>query len=437
MTYVGCSETAVPAPGLGCSLYCMTIIGTSFGNEQYLTDFARQRHVYCIGKTGSGKTTLLENLIAQDLAAGRGLAAIDPHGDFAERLLSFIPTRRHHHLVYIDPSDLAWPIGLNPLDTIDPDRRAFVADNVVSAFRHVFAESWGPRLEYILFNALLTLQAIPGGTLFLMQRLLTDDAWRRAKLASIDDPVLMSFWYGEFDAYSPAFRAEALAPVLNKIGRLTQNAYLRNIIAQPRSTFDFARVMNEGRILIVNLAKGKIGEGPAHLLGALIASSLAQCALARAAAPAASRTPFTLYADELQAYATQSFPLILSEARKYNLHLVLSHQYLDQLPDGLSPAILGNVATLIALRLGADDARDLAPHFGLETPNALLDSLNYRGLLRTIDEEGLSNPIYLELAPPPRALHGRAEHLKANSRQRFGRARAVVDAHVRRCLAGR
>lgn len=413
----------------------MTILGTSYGIPQHLTDYARERHIYCIGQTGAGKTTFLETLLAQDLAADRGLAIIDPHGDFAERALSLMPARRHHHLVYVDPSDVDWPVGLNPLDTANPDTRSFVADNIVSAFRHVFAESWGPRLEHILFNALITLQAIPGGTLFLLHRLLTDDAWRRAELARIDDPVLMTFWNGEFDAFSSAFRSEALSPVLNKIGRLIHNAYLRNIIAQPRSTFDIPRVMNEGRILIVNLAKGKIGEGPAHLLGALIASSIAQSALARAHVPPAQRRPFTLYADELQAYATQSFPLILSEARKYGLSLILSHQYLGQLDETLADAVLGNVATLVALRVGADDARRLAPYFGIETADMLLSGRNYQGLLRTIDEEGISNPLPLELLAPATELHRRTEQLKANARQRFGRPRAVVERHIRRCLS--
>jgi type IV secretory pathway TraG/TraD family ATPase VirD4 len=409
------------------------ILGTTHGYGSYphaFSDYARARHAYVIGKTGSGKSTLLLNMIAQDLAAGRGLCVIDPHGDLSAEVLALIPTHRAHELIYIDPSDTEQPIGFNPIATVAADHRAFVATNVVAAMRHIWADTWGARLEHLLFNAVLTLQAIAKPNLFLIERLLTDDAWRQRQLEAVSDPIILSFWHAQFDAMNASFRNEALSPVLNKTGRLTQDPYIRNIIAQPKATFDIARSMDEGRIIVLNLAKGRIGETPSHLLGALFVTALAQAAFARADRPAAERTSFTVYADELQHYASDSFAQILSESRKYNLHLVCAHQFLAQLPDGLSDAILGNVGTIIALRVAAADAATLAAELGMHQPEALTNLDNHRAWIKTLDHVSPLTVEHLELAPPPKPLHGRGERLRQNARIRFGCPRTKIDAHL-------
>ena len=316
------------------------------GEPVFLDGFARARHTYIIGQTGAGKSTLIANMIAQDLKSGAGLALIDPHGDLARDAVGLIPSYRAHELVYIDPADLERPVGFNPLANVAPDDRALVADNIVASFRHVWADSWGPRLEYLLLNALRTLLEIDQPTLLMLPRLLTDDTWRSRHVKKLRDPLLKSFWLDEFAEYNDRFKSEALSPVLNKVNRLLASPAIRNILAQPTPTFDIPFMLAHGRILIVNLSKGRIGEGPAHLLGALIVSAITQAALARATVSQSERRPFALYADEFHAYVTDSFQVVLSEARKYGLGLTLANQFLDQMPEPLCAAILANAATL-------------------------------------------------------------------------------------------
>lgn len=307
-------------------------IGVRISGEPVTLDAEeRRRHLYLVGQTGTGKSTVLLNLIRQDLIAGEGLALLDPHGDLAEAVLAVIPRARTNDLVYINPADAARPIGFNPLARVPDDLKSVVADGVVSAFRHVWPDSWGPRLDYILTNAVRTLLDVPGATLLMLPRLLIDDRFRSHVVAHhVDDPVVRSFWFNEYAAYSTSFRTEAIAPIQNKIGKALIEPRLRNMLSQPRSTITLRRLMDEGAIVICNLSKGGLGEGTGHLLGALLTTAFAQAALSRADTPAARRRPFHLYADEFQSFATESFALILSEARKYALTLTLGHQYLDQ-----------------------------------------------------------------------------------------------------------
>ena len=309
-------------------------IGTTSTNAPFgIAQDDRRRHLHIIGQTGTGKSTAILNLISQDLAMGRGVALLDPHGDLAERALTLIPRKRAHQLVYLNPADLERPIGFNVLDRVHEDHRPVVADGVVSAFRHVWPDSWGPRLEHFLLNSVRALLDAPGQTLLGIPRLLTDDAFRSRIVRLVRDPVVRSFWLNEYASYDRRFLAEANSPILNKIGRVLSAPAVRNIIAQPKSTIDLRQMMDEGRILIVNLSKGALGEGTAHLLGALITTGLAHAALSRADMPEHERRVFHLYADEFQSFATESFALILSEARKYGLTLTLGHQYLGQLSD--------------------------------------------------------------------------------------------------------
>src|SRR3954447_3214395 len=312
----------------------------------------RRRHLYIVGQTGTGKSTLLLNLIAQDLASGAGLALLDPHGDLAEAVLLHVPRHRTNDLVYVNPADSARPIGFNPLSAVPEELKPIVADGVVSAFRHVWPDSWGPRLDYILTNAVRALLDVPGGTLLMLPRLLIDEAFRVQLVEEhVSDPYVRAFWLGEYAGYGDHFRAEAISPIQNKIGKALIEPRLRNMLAQPRSTITLRRLMDEGAIVICNLAKGRLGEGTAHLLGALLTTTIAQAALSRADIPADERRVFHLYADEFQSFATDSFALILSEARKYGLTLTVAHQYLEQLP------VFGNIGSMLSCRTGASDAR--------------------------------------------------------------------------------
>jgi hypothetical protein len=413
-------------------------IGARTSGELVMLDpEERRRHLYLVGQTGTGKSTLLLNLIRQDLAAGEGVALLDPHGDLAKAALDHVPRRRTNDLVYIDPADLERPIGFNPLAQVPDDLKPIVADGVVSAFRHVWPDSWGPRLDYILTNAVRALLDVPGATLLMLPRLLIDEAFR-AQLVEhhVSDPVVRSFWVNEYAGYNDNFRAEAVAPIQNKIGKALMVPSLRNMLAQPKSTITFRRLMDEGAIVICNLSKGALGESTAHLLGALITTALAQAALSRTDTPAAERRVFHLYADEFQSFATESFALILSEARKYALTLTIGHQYLEQLPDRLRAAVFGNAASIVACRAGAADAPILARQIGLGSPDALLDLPNFTAWARLLRRGAPSSPIRLDLYDAPRSRRQGDVHRLINaSRMRFGRPRAEVERRINRFLA--
>jgi hypothetical protein len=407
----------------------------------------RRRHLHIIGQTGTGKSTALLNLINQDLAMGRGLALLDPHGDLAEAALALIPPKRAHQLVYLNPADLERPIGFNVLDRVPEDYRPVVADGVVSAFQHVWPDSWGPRLEYFLLNSIRALLDAPieaRQTLLGIPRLLADQEYRSSILRTVRDPVVRSFWLNQYATYDRRFLAEANSPILNKIGRVLSSPAIRNIIAQPKSTINLRRIIDDGRILIVNLSKGALGEGTAHLLGALIVTGLAHAALSRADTPERERRVFHLYADEFQSFATESFALILSEARKYALTLTLSHQYLGQLSDRLRQAVLGNTGSFIAFRVGAEDTKLVANHLGIidhqrmndDHPEVVQQLPNFHAYGRFLIDGGPSDPLRLAMYDAPEPLNDPAP-LISNSRIRFGRDRRTVEERITRFLSNR
>jgi hypothetical protein len=323
----------------------------------------RRGHMYIIGKTGTGKSTLIENMAISDIKNGYSVSLIDPHGDMAEEILDYIPKKRIKDVIYFNPADLDNPIAFNPLEKVSKDFHHLVASGIVSTFKKIWSESWGPRLEHILRHSLLSLLEYPNSTLLDLPKLLTNNDFRKNVLTYITHPQVREFWLSEFEKYSAWLKSEAVSPILNKIGQFLISIPLRNIVGQKENTFDIRRVMDEGKILIVNLAKGKIGEDNCSLLGALIVTKIQLAALSRADLLEENRKPFYLYVDEIHNFITLSFADILSEARKYGLNLVLAHQYIEQLDERIRAAIFGNVGTIISFRIGAEDAKYLAQEF--------------------------------------------------------------------------
>ncbi|MEW6156560.1 MAG: type IV secretion system DNA-binding domain-containing protein [Verrucomicrobiota bacterium] len=291
----------------------------------------RRQHVYIIGKTGSGKTTLLRNLIIQHITLGHGVGLIDPHGDLAEELLHHIPPRRADHLVYFNPGDLEYPIGLNLLANVRPDDRHLVASGIVGAFKGIWRDSWGPRLEYILYNAVVALLDCQNVALLGVNRMLVDERYRATIIRQVKDPFIRSFWAEEYAGYDARFQREAIAPIQNKLGQFLLNPVIRNILGQVKTKVSIPFVMDNGRLFIANLSKGQLGHDKANLLGSLLVTQFQLGAMARATKPEADRRDFYLFIDEFQNFTTDAFASILAEARKYRLCLTLSHQYIDQL----------------------------------------------------------------------------------------------------------
>jgi hypothetical protein len=368
---------------------------TNFRNER--TTFGikradRRAHMYVIGKTGTGKSTLMETLIAQDIAHGEGLALLDPHGDLAEKVLQSIPEHRREDLLHFDPV-AAQPLGFNPLESVPPLRRPLAAAGLLEVFKKIWADSWGPRLEHILRNALLALLDQPSATLGDILRLFADSRFRRHVASGIQNPHVRSFWLEEYEGYPARFRAEAIAPIQNKVGAFVSNPTVHRIVGRPGDSFDVRRVMDEGKILIVNLAKGKIGEDAAALLGAMLVSKVSLAALSRADIPEDARRDFYLYLDEFQNFTTLSLTSMLSELRKYRVNLILAHQYLAQLDPAIKSAILGNVGTIISFRVGMEDAEILAKElYPVFTPVDLLNLPNHQIYLRLMVDGRTSQP---------------------------------------------
>lgn len=323
----------------------------------------RRGHMYIVGKTGTGKSSLLAQMAISDINQGNGLAIIDPHGDLAETLLSHIPKERINDVIYFNPSDGEHPIAFNPLAHISLGSHYLVVSGLISVFKKIYAEFWGPRLEHILRYSFYTLLEYPHGTLLDVPTLLTNAEFRKHVLSFCTQEQIRTFWTTEFDKYSPHFRSEAIAPILNKMSQFLTNLPLRNIVGQVHNTFRFREIMDHGKILIVNLSKGKLGEDTSSLLGSMITTMIFLAAMNRANISEDQRRPFYFYVDEFHNFMTLSFANILSEARKYGLNLVLAHQYVKQLQEPVRDAIFGNVGTMIAFRVGVDDARYLAKEF--------------------------------------------------------------------------
>lgn len=398
----------------------------------------RRMHLYVVGKTGSGKTTLLRNLIVQHLAAGHGVGLIDPHGDLAEELLDCIPPHRADDLVYFHPGDLDFPIGLNLIANIAPDDRHLVASGIVGALKGIWRDSWGPRLEYILYNAIAALLDCPNTSLLGVNRMLTDADYRRRIVAKVRDPFVRAFWTDEYENYDARFQREAIAPIQNKLGQFLLNPVVRNILGQVRTKVSIPFMMDTGRIFIANLSKGKLGADKANLLGSLLTTQFQLGAMSRVNQPEAERRDFYLFIDEFHNFTTDAFAAILAEARKYRLCLTLSHQYIEQIPESIRAAIFGNVGSLISFRVGHSDAQELSREFGQTFATETFTSLDRFRIIARLSEAGQTRvPFQGTTLPPIDFQIGRRGRLIARSREKYAAPRADVEAKIERWLAER
>jgi len=361
----------------------------------------RRAHTYIIGKTGTGKSTLLETLMVEDLAKGQGFAILDPHGDLVKKVRKMIPDEMSDRVIDFDVSDPQTPYGFNPLGFMRVEKRPLAASGLVQVFRHLWIDSWGPRLEYILRNCLISLLDFPNAKLTDIPKLLSNRAFRAKVIKFVRNEDVRNFWLDEFEKYPDRFRLESISPIQNKVGAFLSNETLRRIITEPEKPLNLRRSMDEGKIILVNLAKGSIGEDTANLLGSLLISRFDLAALSRADTPEEDRRDFILYMDEFHNFTTQSLVFMLSELRKYRLSLVLAHQYLSQLEPRIRDAILGNVGTVILFRIGAADAEEFAPEFAPTFGITDLTSLpNYSIYLRMMINGKVSPPFSALTLPP-------------------------------------
>jgi hypothetical protein len=392
-------------------------------------------HVYIIGKTGSGKTTLLRNMLIQHITLGHGVALIDPHGDLAEELLQHIPPERADHLVYFNPGDLEFPVGLNLLANVEPDDRHLVASGIVGAFKNIWHDSWGPRMEYIFYNAVAALLECPNASLLGVNRLLTDDVYRAWVIRQVKDPFIHAFWAEEYASYDSRFQREAIAPIQNKLGQFLLNPVIRNILGQVKTKVSIPFVMDNGRLFIANLSKGRLGHDKANLLGSLLSTQFQLAAMARAKHPESDRRPFYLYIDEFQNFSTDAFASMLAEARKYRLCLTISHQYIDQLTLPVRQAVFGNVGTVISFRVGYPDAEVLEKEFGKTfPPSAIADLDRYEAAVKLLEDGANREPFRAKMLAPLENRVGHKDKLIARSRERFAAPRAVVEEKLERWL---
>ena len=397
----------------------------------------RTKHLYVIGKTGMGKSTLLENMAIQDIQNGEGIAFVDPHGKSAQLLLDYVPENRIDDVLYFAPFDLEYPVAFNVMEDIGVERRHLVAAGLMSAFKKIWVDAWSARMEYILNNTILALLEYPGSTLISINRMLADKEYRKKVVENITDPSVRSLWVDEFAKYTDRFAAEATPAIQNKVGQFVSNPLIRNIIGQPRSSFDLRKMMDERKIVIVNLSKGLVGEANANLLGAMFITKVYLAAMSRADIPETilQKLPnFYLSVDEFQSFANESFADILSEARKYKLNLTMAHQYIEQMSEEVRAAVFGNVGTMVSFRVGAFDAevleKEFAPQFTAE------DMVNlglYQFYLKLMIDSVSSAPFSATTIPPyPMPEISYRDVIISRSRAAFARPRAQIEDAIRR-----
>jgi hypothetical protein len=397
----------------------------------------RQRHVYIIGKTGMGKSTLLENMAAQDILGGEGMAFIDPHGSAAETLLSYIPEHRKDDVVYFAPFDMEHPISFNIMEDVGPDKRHLVVSGLMSVFEKIWVDAWSARMAYILQNTLMALLEYPGSTLLGVNRMLSDKDYRKRVVDNVKDPGVRSFWVDEFAKYNERYMQEAGDAIKNKIGQFTANPVIRNIIGQPKSSFDIRKIMDEQKIIIMNLSKGLIGETNANLLGSMLTTRIYLAAMSRADLPLEQmRTMpnFYFFVDEFQSFANSTFSNILSEARKYHLNLTIAHQYIEQMEEDVRNAVFGNVGTIISFRVGPFDAEILETIFSPQFLATDIVNLSFAQVYMTLMIDGIgSQPFSARTLPAMVPLTVSCKDMViASSRRQFARPRMEVEEEIRK-----
>lgn len=400
----------------------------------------RTKHVYVIGKTGMGKSTLLENMAVQDIQNGEGMAFIDPHGKTAELLLEYVPEHRMKDIVYFAPFDMEYPISFNVLESVDPDKRHLVVSGLMSTFKKIWKDAWSARMEYILTNTLLALLECPDATLLGVNRMLSDKEYRKYVISHVTDASVKAFWVQEFANYTERMAAEAVPAIQNKIGQFTANALIRNMIGQPKSSFDIRKMMDSGKIFIINLSKGRIGESNANLLGGMIITKIYLAALSRADVPdrvLKTLPNFYLFVDEFQSFANESFADILSEARKYKLNLTIAHQYIEQMEEEVRDAVFGNVGTMIVFRVGAFDAEVLEKEFSPQFTAEDIVNLGIFQIYLKLMIDGISSQPFsaTTLAPIAKPENSSMTSVINESRKQFANNRAEVEKKIDEWLA--
>ena len=411
------------------------------GNERVfgIKQKDRRQHMYVIGKTGVGKTVLLRNMALQDVRAGHGMCIIDPHGEFVEEVLTQIPPERINDVIYFNPVDSEYPMGFNVLETSDPKYKHLIVSDLMGIFTKIWANVWSARMEYILQNCVNALLDTPGTTLLGIPRILVDKDYREKIIANVKDPVVKSFWVHEYETWRDQFRNEAIVPIQNKVGQFLNTSFIRNIVGQSKSTLNISQFMNEGKVLLVNVSKGRIGEDNSALLGAMIITKIQLAAMERVRIPEENRRDFYLYVDEFQNFATDSFASILSEARKYRLNLILAHQYVGQLVTDVSTkvrdAVFGNVGTMISFRVGATDAEFLELEFTPEFLQGDLVNLPNHNIYLKLMVDGITSRPFSSTTLPPlefERISDAKEKVIRVSRERYARPRAEVEEKISR-----
>ena len=392
----------------------------------------RGKHVYIVGKTGMGKSTLEENMAIQDIQNGEGVAVIDPHGEFAEKMLNFVPESRIKDVVYFAPHDIDWPIAFNVMENVDSTQRHLVASGLLGVFKKIWVDAWSARMEYILNNTILALLEYPGSTLLGINRMFADKIYRKEVVSKITDPVVKAFWTDEFAKYADKFATEATAAIQNKVGQFVSNPLIRNIIGQPKSAFDIRDIMDNKKILIMNLSKGRIGEENSNLIGAMLITKIYLAAMSRVDMPEEKRNDFYLYVDEFQNFASESFADILSEARKYRLSLTLAHQFIAQMSDEVRDAVFGNVGTMISFRVGAADAEFLEKEFAPEFYMQDIVNLGFANIYLRLMIDGVASRPFsattLHPIIPPKESY--AEKIIEWSREEYAASRKEVEDDI-------
>ncbi len=397
----------------------------------------RRQHMYILGKSGTGKSAFLGNMIVQNIWNGEGVCVIDPHGELVESILATIPAHRVKDVVYFNPADTDYHIGFNVLEVEDPRYSHLVASGLMGIFTKIWANVWSSRMEYIMNNAILALVEMPGSTMLGIPRLLVDKDYRQVVINNVKDPVIKSFWIHEFESWREQFRNEAIAPIQNKVGQFLSTSIVRNVVGQSKSTIDLFNIMNTGKIFLVNVSKGRIGEDNSALLGGMLITKLQLAAMERVRIPEDERRDFYLYVDEFQNFVTESFASILSEARKYRLNLTLAHQYIAQLStkdsDSVRDAVFGNVGTMIIFRVGAADGdfleKEFEPEFEIQD---MVNLPNYSCYMKLMVDGVTSRPFSALTLPPFKtpAASTVTEEIIESSRKLYARPRTEVEAEI-------